>query len=223
MKRILTVIVFLAIVLAVAPQVQAQDMAKLQALTTELEQIQARASARGGSFTPQEVQRMNEIQNEIMQAAGGFGGMGGMSPMEQQYNQMGQQLEQQAQRAEAAAQQRPQQQPQQQGPQRVNGWPTANILSEFGIAGIPQSLVRGNPSYIRNPPDEDVVNEIKPARSVLDIRFEWANIDTVNDWFIRNGWTREKNYAAWKVYKKGNFTALISIGDASSTLAIGIR
>jgi len=96
-KSIFFAIALLVIGLAV---LSAQDMARLQALTTELEQIQARATARGGSFTPQEVQRMNEIQNEMIQAMGSFGGM--TQPQqpynaeqqrqaEQQYNQLQQQ------------------------------------------------------------------------------------------------------------------------------------
>jgi len=146
MKKILMVIALTAIVLAVAPQVQAQDMAKLQALQTELEQIQARANARGGSFTPQEVQRMNDIQNEMMQAAGiGGMGMGGMSPLEQQYNQMGQQLEQQGRQQEQQALQQERQREQERIAEYTRehtggnrGWPAARAYSQFNIGSLKQ-------------------------------------------------------------------------------------
>jgi len=120
-------------------------------------------------------------------------------------------------------QQQQRQQPQNQEPQWTNGWPPANVLNEFGITGIPQSLVRGTPSYMRNPSDEFISNEVKPARSALIIRFEWANIDDVTDWFRRNGWTLDKNYPASRVFKKGSFTAYYTIYDSGAELHIGIR
>jgi hypothetical protein len=65
----------LAIGLTAAPQVQAQDMQKLEQLQREAEQIAQRAISRGGTYTSQEMNRLVQIQQEMVQAAGPLGGM----------------------------------------------------------------------------------------------------------------------------------------------------
>ena len=70
MKKICLVIALAAMSLMVVPQVQAQDMAKVQQLSDEANRIDASAKARGGTFTAQEMQRLQQIQQEIMQAMG---------------------------------------------------------------------------------------------------------------------------------------------------------
>jgi hypothetical protein len=60
---------------AVTPRVQAQDVKKLEQLQQELEAIERRVEARGGQATAQEQQRVREIHQEIIQAAGPYGGM----------------------------------------------------------------------------------------------------------------------------------------------------
>jgi hypothetical protein len=91
MKKIFILMVaLLAVGLTVAPQVQAQDMQKLEQLQREAEQIAQRANARGGNYTSQELDRLVQIQQEMVQAAGPLGGLmqnlpqtssGGGSPM----------------------------------------------------------------------------------------------------------------------------------------------
>ena len=119
MKKVLVLaIALVAVGLVIVPQVQAQDMAKLTQLQAELERIQASASARGGSFTPQEVQRMNEIQQEMMQAMGPYGGMMEGNPSNQQ--------------------QQPRQQPagviqRMVYPGARTGWPAASAFRRYGV------------------------------------------------------------------------------------------
>jgi multidrug efflux pump subunit AcrA (membrane-fusion protein) len=144
-------IIFLVIALLVVGLafVSAQDMAKLQQLQAELEQIQARANARGGSFTPQEVQRMNEIQNEMMQAAGiGGSAMQGSSPnaFEQQFFDMEQRALQQGQQEQQVRQQQLQREQQQRREEYIRehtgtnrNWPVASVYtSRFNISELRQ-------------------------------------------------------------------------------------
>jgi hypothetical protein len=62
-KALLLIIVLMMIGLT---SVSAQDMAKLEALSTEMEQIESRAASRGGTFTAQELQRMQDISIEML-------------------------------------------------------------------------------------------------------------------------------------------------------------
>jgi hypothetical protein len=115
--------------------VQAQDMAKLEQLQNEAEPIEARAQVRGGNYTPQEQQRLLQIQQELIQAAGPYGGMiqqqqqrpnsgGGTNPyLPPQVNQEAQRQQQQVgqiQRGEAPGGER-------------EGWPQASTFSAFGF------------------------------------------------------------------------------------------
>jgi hypothetical protein len=132
MKKVFLVIALVAIGLTVVPQVFSQDMAKLQALQSELEQIEARATARG-SFTPQEVQRMNEIQQEIIQAMGPMSGLA----VPAQPSQQGQQALQQAQQREQQQQQQREQNARADYIKEHNGtnrnWPAASVLNRYQI------------------------------------------------------------------------------------------
>jgi hypothetical protein len=118
MKKILMVIAVAAICLTVIPQVQAQDMAKVQQLSDEANRIEAQA--RGRAFTVQEMQRLQQIQQEIMQAMG----MAGQSVPAPQ---------------SAIPQQQPQQrQTTQGGIQRITypgataGWPATSAFKRYG-------------------------------------------------------------------------------------------
>jgi hypothetical protein len=145
-KGIFFVIVLLVVGLTV---VSAQDMAKLTQLQTELEQIQAKANTRGGSFTPQEVQRMNEIQTEMMQAAG-IGGSAfnsrGPSALEQQFMNMEQQALQQGTQQSAQRQRELQQQQEAARVEYIKehtgenrGWPAESLYTKrFNISALRQ-------------------------------------------------------------------------------------
>jgi hypothetical protein len=139
-KSIFLLVALLVIGTAVAPQVQAQDMKKLEALQQELELLEAKVD-RGQQLTPQEAQRMLQIQQEILQAMGPYGNMFS----QEQLNQMNNQTYQQQQQALERAQQ--QQQPQQQQPrQQVQsqqgqnaGWPPASAFQgRFKISPLRQ-------------------------------------------------------------------------------------
>ena len=71
-KSVLLLVIFFVVGLTFA---YAQDIAKLEQLQKELEQIETRVEARGGQATPQEQQRLQQIRQEIIQAAGPYGGM----------------------------------------------------------------------------------------------------------------------------------------------------
>jgi hypothetical protein len=78
MKKIFVLIVALLVMgLAVAPQIQAQDMKKLEQLANEAEKIAERIDARGpgGLPTNQEIQRLEEIRQEMIKAAGPYGSL----------------------------------------------------------------------------------------------------------------------------------------------------
>jgi hypothetical protein len=125
MKKIFLVIALVAMSLAVAPQVFSQDMAKVQQLSDEANRIEAAAKARGGTFTAQELQRLQQIQQEIMQAMGMAG-----QPVPNPQTVTPQQQPRQPQ-----SQQPEQQQTQRQQP---NNWPGNAILNKYGIGSITQ-------------------------------------------------------------------------------------
>jgi len=134
-KSILLVIALLAIGLTV---VQAQDMARLEQLERELEQIAARVEARRGSITPQEQQRITQIQQEILQIMGSVYGTVQPGQLNPQYDQMPQPPQLQQQPYQPPQQQaQPQQQTQQQG--QNAGWPPASAFqSYFRISPLTQ-------------------------------------------------------------------------------------
>ena len=139
MKKVFFLITLFVMVFAVIPQVIAQDMARVQALQTELEQIMTRGNARG-NFTAQEMQRMEQIQNEIMQAVGLGGTGGGTSGIERQMFDLEQNLLQQGQRETEAQQQRDRQEQQQreQAERERRQWPSNAVLAEYGLSGLRQ-------------------------------------------------------------------------------------
>jgi hypothetical protein len=125
MKKVFMVIALAAMGLTVIPQVHAQDMAKAQQLSEEANRIDAQAKARGGNFTAQELQRLQQIQQEIMQAMGMAG-----QPVPNPQSAVPQQ----------APARQPQQSPQaQQGIVRVSypgataGQPPASAFTRYGI------------------------------------------------------------------------------------------
>jgi hypothetical protein len=134
MKKILVVaIALLAMGLTVVPQVQAQDMKKLEQLAKEAEQIGERVEARGGLPTNQEVQRLEQIRQEMIQAAGPYGSLMQNAPgASGQVPQMPQ--------PPLLPQSQPQTQPQalpQQGERA--GWPPASAFqNRFKIAPFKQ-------------------------------------------------------------------------------------
>jgi hypothetical protein len=58
-----------------APRGQTQNMAKLESLERELEQMEQAIERQGGQPTPEQARRMVEIQQEIYQAMGTWGGL----------------------------------------------------------------------------------------------------------------------------------------------------
>jgi hypothetical protein len=121
--------------LAVVPQIQAQDMQKLEQLQTEVEQIEQRAKARGGSYTPQETQRLQQIQQEMMQAAGGLGGYVPPTPSTGGANSyLPPQVQQESQRQQQQHQQKLGQIQKGDAPRGTRqGWPTAAEFRPYGF------------------------------------------------------------------------------------------
>jgi hypothetical protein len=143
MKKILMVIALAAIGLTVVPQVQAQDQAKLDALERELAQMEARIEARGGQPTAQEVQRIQQIRQEIIQAMGSWGSLMQTVPQQQPQELSPQQMQQQQQQQMQQWQQMQQQQTQPQ--QRdtfpagnTSGWPSSSTFSQYSLPALRQ-------------------------------------------------------------------------------------
>jgi hypothetical protein len=134
-----------------APQVQAQDMAKLESLERELERMEQAVERQGGQPTPQQVQRMVEIRQEIYQAMGSWGDLIQQMPqqsprqdqdadqtirqMQQQQQQM-QQFGQMLQQSDEAESRR--QREAAMYPGQTRGWPSASIFSQCNLPNIRQ-------------------------------------------------------------------------------------
>lgn len=131
----------MAIGLLAVPQVQAQDMAKLEALERELQQMEARVDARGGQPTLQEAQRIQQIQQEIIQAMGPWGAYMDMVPAPQQSTpQQMQQMQQMQQQTQQFGQmlQQPQQQRDTFPAGQTTGWPSASQFSQVSLPSLRQ-------------------------------------------------------------------------------------
>jgi hypothetical protein len=133
MKKIFAMIIALAVMgMTVAPLVQAQDMAKVKQLSDEANRIDAQAKARGGNLTAQELQRLQQIQQEIMQEMGMAG-----QPVPNPQSVTPQQQPQMPQQPQQATQ--PQQQGGPRGIQRLTypgataGWPAASLLHRVSL------------------------------------------------------------------------------------------
>jgi hypothetical protein len=145
MKKFFIVIALAAIGLTLVPSVQAQDTAKLEALERELEQMEARIEARGGQPTAQEVQRMQQIQQEIIQATGSWGSLMQNTPQQQPRGLSPQQMQQQQQQQMQQWQQMQQQQAQPQQPDTfpagdTSGWPSASQFSQVSLPALRQPV-----------------------------------------------------------------------------------
>jgi hypothetical protein len=148
-KNFLLIVLLLVAGFAV---VTAQDMAKLQQLQQEVERIEMAAKARGGNYTPQEQQRLVQIQQEMIQAMGPLGGMvpqgtpnsGGSANTDRQAAD----IERRVQEAETRNAQN------QQDPILGNsrGWPAASVFRRYGVT-INQPSTNTTVSYTLNGED----------------------------------------------------------------------
>nr|AGS53033.1 hypothetical protein [uncultured bacterium contig00031] len=120
-KSILMLAVFLVVGFA---SVQAQNQARMEQLMREAEQIEARVDARGGTPTTQELQRLMEIQQELM-LGGYFNTMDVPTPQVQQQPQPRQQQQPQQQRDTFPAGQ-------------TQGWPSASQFSQVSLPTLRQ-------------------------------------------------------------------------------------
>jgi hypothetical protein len=190
--------IFLAIILLVVglAVVSAQDAAKLEQLQTELLQIEARANARGGSFTPQEVQRMNEIQQEIIQAMGPMGGLAVPAQPNQQANQQGQQALQQAQQREQQQQQQREQNARTDYIREHTGtnrnWPAASVLNRYQITLRQPSGTTASHTVDRSVLYIYLQNANETAFQNIKQQIETAT-NTRMESFGRNGWIARKS------------------------------
>ena len=149
MKKILTVITLAVMVLAVAPQVQAQDMKKLEALEKELEKLDKAVEKQGGQPTPAQVKRAQEIQEEVIKAAGPWADMvrqqmaspSWAASQNQDHDKMLQQSQQQQQRQQQYERdtQQANRQTQDQFPSgETAGWPSSSIFSQCNLPNLRQ-------------------------------------------------------------------------------------
>jgi hypothetical protein len=120
-KSILMLAVFLVVGLA---SVQAQNQARMEQLMREAEQIEARVDARGGTPTVQEMQRLMEIQQELM--LGGY------------FNNMDVPMPQVQQQPQPRQQQQPQQQRDTFPAGQTQGWPSASQFSQVSLPALRQ-------------------------------------------------------------------------------------
>jgi uncharacterized protein YndB with AHSA1/START domain len=100
------------------------------------------------------------------------------------------------------------------------GWPPANILQKYGIAGMPQPAGANEISWRG---DWETVSD--PARNMtrgnpaLRIGFKGTNATgaAIKNWFERNGWETTDNYfGATVAYRKGNAGAYYSYNAADN-------
>ncbi len=159
MKNIFYLLVtFLVIGLTVSPPVHAQDMKKLEALEKELEQLEAKATRE--QLTPKDLQRVQEIRQEIIQAMGPYGSMmqqyqgtGGGQPqtmnpadLERMQQQQIQQMQMMQQQEQQQAQQQRQQETQRRQAEEAEKqreaarrqWPSNAEWQKIGLAGMRQ-------------------------------------------------------------------------------------
>jgi hypothetical protein len=138
MKKIFVLVIALAVIgMTVAPQAQAQEQKKIEQLMKEAEAIGKRVEAERRQPTAQEIQRLQQIQQE-MAAAAGYGGAIPQQPQSLSPQQQ-QQLEQmQRQPQPQWAQEQPRRQDQMQQGAKA-GWPPASAFQgRFKIAPFTQ-------------------------------------------------------------------------------------
>ena len=144
-KSILLLVVLLIAGLAF---VSAQDMAKMQKIQKEMEQIGQAIKARGGVGTAQETARLQQLQQEMIAAMGPYGGMvqqgyqQGMTPegkaaLEQQKRQIEQQqqsLEQYQQQLRQVKEQADREQAEKaKYPGNNRSWPAAEVFKQYKL------------------------------------------------------------------------------------------
>jgi hypothetical protein len=143
MKKIFLVIAFVAMGLTLVPQVHAQDQKKMEQLMNELEQIGKRVESERRQPTAQELQRIQQIRQELA-AAAGYGGITvpqqsqSLSPQQmRQAEQM--QRQQQQQMQEFQQMQQPRQAQTESFPSGANaGWPSASTFGTYGLPALRQ-------------------------------------------------------------------------------------
>jgi flagellar motor protein MotB len=152
MKKILLLLTALVVMgTMAAPQVQAQDMQKLEQLEREFEQLERAVERQGGQPTPQQLQRIQQIQQEVIQAMGSWGELMQQTPQQgqqqsQDTNQMMRQMQQQQQQTQQFEQmlrqsdeaERRQQQEAAMYPGQTRGWPSASIFSQCNLPNLRQ-------------------------------------------------------------------------------------
>jgi hypothetical protein len=184
-KSIFFAIALLAVGSVITPLIHAQDMdtAKLEALERELEQLEAKVN-RGQQLTPREIQRMQEIQQEIIQAMGQWGSFMPLVPQGNPNSNSGNQQLQQNQ----------QMQPQQQQPRLPGdtiGWPSSSIFSQCNLPNLRQpagstvsytynSQARSLAIYIENG-TRNIVNELVRA---IEADGKATHKDVSNGYFV---------------------------------------
>ncbi|MDR2905203.1 MAG: hypothetical protein LBU73_04555 [Helicobacteraceae bacterium] len=167
-KSIIALFVLAALGTAVAPQAEAQDIKRLEALEKELEQLEAKVD-KGQQLTPKEARRMQEIRDEVMKemAESPYGdlirqhqppqGNIGANDGNRQLQQI-QQMQQKALQQQQQIQQQPRQQQTQQGANA--GWPPALAFqSRFKIPPLAQPA--GTTARYDSYQDNEVVQSLE--------------------------------------------------------------
>jgi hypothetical protein len=189
--------------LTVVPQVQAQDMAKVQQLSDEANRIEAAAKARGGTFTAQEMQRLQQIQQEIMQAMGMAGqpvpNPQTVTPQQQPRQPQTNQWDQQIQQAQQQEQQEQRQREQMDKADYIRehtgtnrNWPAASVLNRYQITLRQPSSTTASHTVNRSVLDIYLQNANETAFQNIKQQIETAT-NTRMESFGRNGWIARKS------------------------------
>ncbi len=104
---------------------------------------------------------------------------------------------------------------------RGDGWPSANILKQFGVEGMPQPagasevFWRGDWEQVSNPASN--MTRGNPAL-LIQFRGTGATGTVIKNWFERNGWEAADNYfRADGAYRNGNAGAYYNYNTSEGT------
>jgi len=186
MKRILTVIVFVAMVLAVAPQVQAQDFAKME---QEIKQVETDLKA--GKINPMQAQqKLIEIQQKYLGMSDAT--IGGGSQRGSVGSDAASQAQNQRLADQAAQARQPYENQARSGvegvpfPGATKGWPPASAFTRYGIKSWTQPSLKskyGETASYKKEGDKLTI--------YLSKNIEHSDIDNM----VRNWFTDEEKIA----------------------------
>ena len=109
-------------------------------------------------------------------------------------------------------------------PVKGDAWPSASVLKEFGIEGMPQPT-GVNDIWWRNAEPEEARNLPGGAipHILVGLKGSDATGGSLKSWFERNGWTLIHSKNAAFSYNKGGAVAVFDFSDGTGQLMAGVH